>query len=193
MALGLIGSGVLAVPILTGCGAYAVAESLGWKCGLDAKPYKAKAFYLVIAASTAAGLAIADSGIDPMSALFWTAVINGILAPPVLLVVMLIANNRKIMGRRANGPFLNALGWATTALMTLAAVVLCTAWCRSVNDVGQSAFADYHVRGYLLKVDWFFARPVGFLMWQFLCGVRSNNLPAICVKLSHAGLATMAR
>ena len=77
-----------------------MAETLGWKCRLDEKPYQAKAFYLVIAASTAAALAIASSGIDPLSALFWTAVINGILAPPVLVVIMFIANNRKVMRQR---------------------------------------------------------------------------------------------
>src|SRR5438105_4701927 len=94
MALGLIGSGVLAVPILTGSGAYAVAEAAGWKCGLDEKPGGAREFYLVMGASTAAALFMDYLGIDVMKALFWTAVINGFLSPPLLVIILLIANNR---------------------------------------------------------------------------------------------------
>ncbi len=123
MALALIGSGMLAVPILTASGAYAVAEMFGWKCGLDEKPGRAKEFYIVIAASTIVALGIDYIGIDPMKALFWVAVINGFLAPPLLVIVMLIANNRKVMKSRTNGPLLNVLGWTTTALMFVAAVV----------------------------------------------------------------------
>jgi NRAMP (natural resistance-associated macrophage protein)-like metal ion transporter len=128
MALGLIGTGVLAVPILTGSGAYAVAEALGWKCGLNEKPDRAKEFYLVMAASTAVALAIDFLGVSPVKALFWTAVINGFLSPPLLVVIMLIANNRAVMGKRVNGPALNVLGWATTALMFAAAVALVLTW-----------------------------------------------------------------
>src|SRR5205823_13669087 len=87
MALGLIGSGVLAVLILTGSGAYAVAETFGWKCGLDEKPDRAKEFYLVMAASTVVALAIDFLGIPPVKALFWTAVINGFLSPPLLVLI----------------------------------------------------------------------------------------------------------
>jgi NRAMP (natural resistance-associated macrophage protein)-like metal ion transporter len=128
MALGLIGSGVLAVPILTGSGAYAVAEAFGWKCGLDEKPGRAKEFYFVMGASTVAALVLTFLNIDAMKALFWTSVINGFLSPPLLVVVMLIANNRTVMGRRVNGLVLNVLGWATAALMTAAAVVLIWTW-----------------------------------------------------------------
>jgi NRAMP (natural resistance-associated macrophage protein)-like metal ion transporter len=124
MACGLIGTGVLTVPILTGSGAYAVAEAFGWKCSLDDKPARAKEFYLVMAACTAVALAIDFAGIPPVKALFWTAVINGFLAPPLLVFIMLIANNRKIMGQRANGLALNVLGWLTTALMFAAALAL---------------------------------------------------------------------
>jgi Mn2+/Fe2+ NRAMP family transporter len=124
MALGLIGSGILAVPILTGSAAYAVAETFGWKSGLDKKPSQAKEFYLVMGASTLAALFMNFLGINPVKALFWTAVINGFLAPPLLVVIMLIANNRKVMGERVNGLGLNVLGWATAALMFAAAVAL---------------------------------------------------------------------
>lgn len=131
MALGLIGSGILAIPILTASGAYAVSEALGWKCGLDRKPGQAKGFYGIIAASTLAGLIIDWMGINPIDALFWTAVINGLLAPPLLVIIMRIANNREIMGDRVNGPLVNALGWATTAAMFAAAIGLALTWGRS--------------------------------------------------------------
>jgi NRAMP (natural resistance-associated macrophage protein)-like metal ion transporter len=128
MALGLIGTGILAVPILTGSAAYSVAETFGWKCGLSEKPGRAKEFYLVMTASTLVAIAICYSGISPMQALFWTAVINGFLSPPLLVVIMLIANNREVMGGRVNGWLLNTLGWATTLAMFIAAIVLVWTW-----------------------------------------------------------------
>jgi NRAMP (natural resistance-associated macrophage protein)-like metal ion transporter len=128
MALGLIGTGVLAVPILTGSAAYAVCETFGWKCSFDAKPGQAKEFYIVLVVSTIGGLLINFIGINPMAALFWTAVINGFLAPPLLVVVMLIANNRAIMGTRVNGLGTNVLGWATAGLMFAAAIGLVVTW-----------------------------------------------------------------
>ena len=128
MAIGLIGTGVLAVPILTGSAAYSVAEACGWKCGLNEKPGRAKEFYLVMTASTGVALAICYAGVSPISALFWTAVLNGFLAPPLLIVVMLIANNREVMGARVNNRLLNVLGWSTTIAMFIAAVALVWTW-----------------------------------------------------------------
>ncbi|PZS02674.1 MAG: iron transporter [Candidatus Chloroheliales bacterium] len=128
LALGLIGSGLLAVPILTGSAAYAVAEMFGWKFGLDEKPGRAKQFYAVIAAATIIGMLINFIGINPIDALFWTAVINGFLAPPLLVVIMLVANNKKVMGKRVNGNGSNILGWITTAVMFAAAVALVVTW-----------------------------------------------------------------
>jgi NRAMP (natural resistance-associated macrophage protein)-like metal ion transporter len=128
LAVGLIGAGFLAVPILTGSSAYAVAESFGGKHGFDEKPHRAKLFYGVIAASTLAGMLINFLGINPISALFWTAVINGFLAPPLLIVIMLIANNKEVMGDQINGRWLNILGWVTTLLMFAAAVGLVLTW-----------------------------------------------------------------
>ena len=128
MALGLIGTGILAVPILTGSAAYSVAELFGWKCGLNEKPGRAKEFYLVMTASTLVAIAICYSGITPMQALFWTAVINGFLSPPLLVVIMLIANNREVMGERVNGRLLNTLGWTTTVAMFIAAILLVWTW-----------------------------------------------------------------
>jgi Mn2+/Fe2+ NRAMP family transporter len=131
MALGFIGSGMLAVPILTTSGAYAVCEAFGWKWGLDKKLRGAKHFYLVIGASTIVGLLINYLGVNPVKALFWTAVINGFLAPPLLVLIMLIANNEAVMGQRVNGLGINVLGWATTAAMFAAAIGLVLTWGRS--------------------------------------------------------------
>jgi Mn2+/Fe2+ NRAMP family transporter len=131
MALALIGTGVLAVPILTASAAYAVAETFGWKCGLDEKPGGARQFYLVMGVSTIVALFIAYWEIDVMKALFWTAVINGFLAPPLLVIIMLIANKREVMGKRVNSRALNVLGWTTTLVMFAAAIALVVTWGRS--------------------------------------------------------------
>jgi Mn2+/Fe2+ NRAMP family transporter len=124
MALGLIGSGFLAVPILTGSASFAVCEAFHCKQGLDRKPRQAPTFYALIVGSSVIGMLINFAGVNPMQALFWTAVLNGFLAPPLLVVIMLIAGNRKVMGKRVNGRALAVLGWTTTALMFAAAVGL---------------------------------------------------------------------
>ncbi|QBD78928.1 divalent metal cation transporter [Ktedonosporobacter rubrisoli] len=123
LALGLIGSGMLAVPILTGSSAYVMAEAFEWPGGLNKKPHQARRFYIVIALSTLLGMLINFFGFNPIAALFWTALINGLLAPPLMLVIMLIANNRKVMGDKTNGFWLNFLGWIATLLMSAAAIV----------------------------------------------------------------------
>lgn len=127
-AIGLIGAGLLAVPVLTGSAAYAVAETFGWPSGLDEKPRHAKKFYAVIAASTLIGVAIDFLGINPIKALFWTAVINGVVAPPLLVVVMLVANNKRVMGARTNGLFANIVGWLAAAVMFAAAIAMFLTW-----------------------------------------------------------------
>jgi NRAMP (natural resistance-associated macrophage protein)-like metal ion transporter len=127
-APGLIGAGALCVPILTGSAAYAIAEARGWRRGLNERPRRAKLFYGVIALSTLLGMLINFMGVNPMTALFWTAVINGFLAPPVLVVVMLIANNKNVLGAHVNGRFTNVVGWTTTALMFAAAIGLILTW-----------------------------------------------------------------
>ena len=124
MAIGLIGTGALAVPILTGSAAYAVAETFGWRAGLDEQPRTATGFYAVIAIATLVGLAIPLVGINPIGALYWAAVLNGLLAPPLLALIMLVANNPAVMGARVNGRGLNLLGWLTVAVMTAAAIGL---------------------------------------------------------------------
>jgi NRAMP (natural resistance-associated macrophage protein)-like metal ion transporter len=126
--IGLIGAGLLAIPVLTGSAAYAVAETFGWPSGLDEKPRHAKKFYGVIAASTLVGVLIDFAGINPISALFWTAVINGVVAPPLLVVVMLVANNKRVMGKRTNGIFTNIFGWLAAAVMFAAAIAMFVTW-----------------------------------------------------------------
>jgi NRAMP (natural resistance-associated macrophage protein)-like metal ion transporter len=127
-AVGIIGAGFLAVPVLTGSSAYAVAETYGWKYGLDTKPEQAKQFYAVIAISTLIGLLINFIGINPMAALFWTAVINGVLAPPLLVLIMIVSNNRKIMGNRVNARFTNFVGWTAALIMFAAAIGMFATW-----------------------------------------------------------------
>ena len=128
LAVGLIGSGLLAVPVLTGSSAYAVADTWGWTSGLSQKPRDARAFYGVIIAGTAFGMLFNFVGINPIDALFWTAVLNGFLAPPLLVLVMLVANDRRIMGGRTNGRWLNVVGWGTTSVMFAAAIGLVATW-----------------------------------------------------------------
>jgi Mn2+/Fe2+ NRAMP family transporter len=130
LALGLIGTGFLCVPVLTGSAAYAIAEALGWKHGLDEKPRRAKLFYGVIAVSTLVGMLANFLGINSFRALVWTAVINGFLAPPVLVVIMFIANNRAVLHNRTNGLIANIGGWMTTAVMFAAAIALAFTWSR---------------------------------------------------------------
>jgi NRAMP (natural resistance-associated macrophage protein)-like metal ion transporter len=124
LAVGLIGSGVLAVPILSASAAYALSEAFGWRYGLDQNPGRAKQFYAVIFLATLIGVGIDYLGINPIDALFLTAVINGFVAPPLLVMIMLVANNRKIMGKRTNSRLTNVLGWGAAVVMLLAAGVL---------------------------------------------------------------------
>jgi len=127
-ALGLIGSGLLAVPVLTGSSAYALCEAFKWRSGLNQKFHGARKFYLVIVISTLIGTLINFLKIPPVTALFWTAVINGVLAPPLIVVIMVVSNNRKVMGDRTNGPLTNILGWGTAVIMTAAAVGMLLTW-----------------------------------------------------------------
>lgn len=123
-ALGLIGSGALAVPVLTGTAAYAVSEALGWRHGFSERPGRAPGFYAIIACSTLLGMAMNFVGINPITALFWTSLMFGFMTPPLLALLLLISNDRAIMGERVNGLGLNVVGWATVVVMTGAAVGL---------------------------------------------------------------------
>jgi NRAMP (natural resistance-associated macrophage protein)-like metal ion transporter len=120
-ALGLIGTGLLAIPILAGSASFAVAELFAWRSGLDLPPRRARPFYLVITGAIVAGMILDVFVTNPIRMLFWSALLNGILAPPLLLLVMLVGNNRRIMGEHTSGFWLNLFGWTATALMTAAA------------------------------------------------------------------------
>jgi NRAMP (natural resistance-associated macrophage protein)-like metal ion transporter len=126
--IGLIGAGLLAIPVLTGSAAYAVAETFGWRSGLDEKPRHAKKFYAIIAVSTLVGVFIDFAGINPIRALFWSAVINGVVAPPLLIVVMMVSNNKRVMGVRTNGRLTNIIGWLAAAVMFAAAIGMFVTW-----------------------------------------------------------------
>jgi Mn2+/Fe2+ NRAMP family transporter len=127
-AFGIIGIGLLSVPVLAGSGAYALGEALGWTTGLDRKPLDAKAFYGTIAVSTLIGVVINFVGLDPIKALFWSAVINGVVAVPLMAIIMLIAMRRDVMGAFVLPPALWAVGWLCTAAMTVAVALMFATW-----------------------------------------------------------------
>ncbi len=120
--LGLIGTGMLGVPVLVGSCAYAIAEGAAWRGSMADKPRRARKFYAVMAVAMALGLAQNYFGFNAVKMLFWSAVINGLLAPPLILLVVLLTSSGKVMGKRVNSPLLKYLGWATFAVMTAAAV-----------------------------------------------------------------------
>lgn len=120
--LGLIGTGMLGVPVLAGSSAYAIAEAGAWKGSLEKKPRGARRFYAVLAAAMVGGLLINYLGLDAVKMMFWAAVINGALAPPLILLVVLLTSNRKVMGSRVNSPLLRITGWCTFAVMTAATI-----------------------------------------------------------------------
>jgi Mn2+/Fe2+ NRAMP family transporter len=127
-ALGIIGTGLLAIPVMAGSSAYALSDTFGWKQGLNRKFRQAKAFYLVIAASTVIGLWINFSSIDPIKALIYTAVINGVVAVPILIAIMRIANDKRILKDRINGRISNIIGWTTVLVMGVSVVVMFATW-----------------------------------------------------------------
>ncbi|WP_166037975.1 divalent metal cation transporter [Sphingosinicella sp. YJ22] len=123
-SLGIVGTGLLAVPVLAGSAAYAVSEALGWKWGLEYDVRHARGFYSIIAAAVCVGLAVDYSSLDPIRALFWSAVLNGLVSVPLMIAMMLIVSRRKIMGPFIASGGLRSLGWIATATMTAAAVAM---------------------------------------------------------------------
>jgi Mn2+/Fe2+ NRAMP family transporter len=123
--LGIIGTGMLAVPVLAGSCAYAVAEGANWRrASLESKPNKAWPFYAVIGVAMAIGLALDFAGLDAVKMLFWSAVLNGVLAPPLVILVVLLTSDKKVMGKRANSTRMRVLGWGCAVVMSVAAVAL---------------------------------------------------------------------
>jgi NRAMP (natural resistance-associated macrophage protein)-like metal ion transporter len=120
--LGLIGTGMLGVPVLAGSSAYAIAEATAARGSLEKKPRAARRFYSVLAAAMIGGLAIDFAGLNAVKMLFWSAVVNGALAPPLILLVVMLTSNPRVMGERTNSPALRAFGWATFVLMSVATI-----------------------------------------------------------------------
>jgi NRAMP (natural resistance-associated macrophage protein)-like metal ion transporter len=123
-ALGIIGTGLLAVPVLAGSAAYAIGESRGWKCGLEHKPWEAVGFYVVIGLATLLGIGIDWSELDPLKALFWSAVINGVTAVPIMVAMMIVVSKHSAMGKFTARPQLLVLGWLATCVMAAAAIAM---------------------------------------------------------------------
>ena len=121
-SLGLIGSGLLAVPILAGSASFAIAELLGWRAGLDETFRRARRFYIVFGVAVLIGIGLDVFSVSPIRMLFYSAILNGIVAPPLMIAIMIVANNKAVMGDTTNTPLLNVLGWIATALMLAAAI-----------------------------------------------------------------------
>jgi len=126
--IGILGTGLLAVPVLAGSSAYALAEAMGWRAGLSRDPAEAKRFYATIVAGTIVGIGINFINIDPIKALFWSAVINGVVAVPLMVAMMLMARQPQVMGTYTVPGWLWGLGWLSTAAMAAAVVVMFATW-----------------------------------------------------------------
>ena len=122
--LGIVGTGMLAVPVLAGSAAYAVAETFRWKHGLDLKPHQARGFYAIVALATAGGVGLNFLGIDPIRALVWAAVINGVAAVPIMAVMMLLAADRRVLGKFTVRRWLKLAGWLAMATMAAAVAAM---------------------------------------------------------------------
>ena len=115
---------MLSVPILAGSCAYAIAEAAAWRGSLDDRPKDARGFYGVVAVAMGIGLLLDFAGFDAVAMLFWSAVVNGVLAPPLIVLVVLLTSDAAVMGERRNPPWLRALGWTSAAVMTVAALAM---------------------------------------------------------------------
>jgi NRAMP (natural resistance-associated macrophage protein)-like metal ion transporter len=127
-AAGIIGIGLLAIPVLAGSSAYALGEAMGWTTGLSREPMDAKAFYGAIAAATLIGIGFNFVGVDPIKALFWCAVINGVVAVPLMVVMMIMAMQPKVMGRFVLPRGLRVMGWLCTGVMGVAVAIMFATW-----------------------------------------------------------------
>lgn len=127
---GIVGCGLLAVPVLAGSAAYAVAETFQWKIGLGRQLLKARGFYMILSVATLLGVILNFTPVDPIKALFWSAVINGVIAVPIMVVVMLMSARPDVMGQFVIGRWLKAVGWIATGVMALAVLVMVATWGR---------------------------------------------------------------
>lgn len=122
--LGLIGAGMLGVPALAGSSAFAIAEAFAWGASLDRRPHLAPKFYAVLAIAVALGMGLDFAGLNSVQLLFWSAVVNGVLAPPLIVLLVLLTNDRNLMGEHVNPPLLRFLGWTAAIVMSVAAVAM---------------------------------------------------------------------
>ena len=125
---GIVGTGLLAVPVLAGSAAYAIAESFDWRIGLGRKLMEARGFYMILIIATLLGVALNFTPIDPIKALFWSAVINGVIAVPIMVVIMLLVARPDVMGQFVVTPGLRITGWLATAVMALAVLTMAITW-----------------------------------------------------------------
>ncbi len=123
-SLGLIGTGMLGVPVLAGSSAYAISEAMYWRASLDRKPRLAPKFYGVLIVAMVLGVALDYVGLDAVKMLFWSAVANGVLAPPLIVLVVLLTSDRSVMGERVSPPLLKWMGWLAAVVMTGAALAM---------------------------------------------------------------------
>jgi NRAMP (natural resistance-associated macrophage protein)-like metal ion transporter len=123
-ALGIIGTGLLAIPTLAGSAAYALSEAMGWREGLELKFSEARGFYIIIGVAIMGGVAVSYSPIDPIKALFWSAVVNGVVAVPLMAIIMLLVSRKSLMGVFVATPWQRWGGWLATAVMSVAAVLM---------------------------------------------------------------------
>ncbi|MGD9881798.1 MAG: divalent metal cation transporter, partial [Reyranella sp.] len=123
-SLGLIGTGLLAIPVLAGSAAYAAAEARGWRTGLERPLNEARPFYLVVAVAILLGLAVGFTPLDPIKALLWSAVLNGVIVVPIMAAMMIVASRRNLMGDFVATLWQRLLGWTATAIMGAAAVAM---------------------------------------------------------------------
>ena len=122
--LGIIGTGMLGVPVLAGSAAYTIAEAMHWRGSLNDRPRQAAKFYAALALAVLLGLTLDYLGFNAVRMLFWAAVVNGLLAPPLVVLITLLTSDPKVMGERVNPPLLRLLGWITAIVMTVAGVGL---------------------------------------------------------------------
>ena len=127
-SIGIVGAGLLAVPILAGSAAYAVAESFQWRIGLGRRLLQARGFYMIVAVATLLGVGLNFTPIDPVKALYWSAVLNGIISTPIMAVIMLMAVRADVMGKFVIGRRLKVLGWLATSVMALAVIAMVAGW-----------------------------------------------------------------
>jgi Mn2+/Fe2+ NRAMP family transporter len=123
-SLGIVGTGLLAVPVLAGASAYAVGEVFGWTTGLERRPGEARGFYMVISAGIVLGIAVDLSPLDPIKALFWSAVVNGVIVVPIMVALMIVGSNGKQMGAFVATRSQRVFGWSATGMMAVAAVAM---------------------------------------------------------------------